>query len=463
MMQRSHKAVELLHVGALTAAEDAQEGLYTEGVSDSSMPSHQGMFTERAARKPLAGGVVQTSALPAARMTGSKAGQARSKAKFSVVQDALSSSEKAARSSEGQHSTEEYETAENTQSKLALRDAQLEDAADKGANNLLDSYNDAVNGAVDDYSKMSQEVDARSARAFEGLPEGSAQAADFSKSAKGQHARRAAASLTNTVEPGDPLADQKNVFNSLGVTGSLYGVPREYRGEVDATGGARSVHSRVPAYVRRAAHDAADATYIREREVPKRPKSAGPPQRYLDNVQKQAKAPLLEVAHGKSLKQIINSAVKSALAKQPKNSDLSSFMNEESRDRAEDKAHPMGLTENTFNPATSTTTLTQLPSRRARVSRGRRRASRSDDDAQTQSLASDPAAPLNALELPGVSSHQVQAQAFRATWNHLDNQIDTIFGPSRAELRRRAARRAARRTGRRSLGKYSVCSKCLVL
>ena len=47
---------------------------------------------------------------------------------------------------------------------------------------------------------------------------------------------------------------------------------------------------------------------------------------------------------------------------------------------------------------------------------------------------------MNALELPGASSHEVQAEAFHSQMRHLDNQIDTIFGPSRAELRRRAER-----------------------
>ena len=254
-----------------------------------------------------------------------------------------------------------------------------------------------------------------------------------------KHGGQRASEHSNAIEPGDPLADQKNVFNRLGVSGSLYGVPREYRGEVDATGGARAVRSRVPAYVRRAAHEAADADYIRERAPSQRPASAGAPKRYLDKVQKQARAPLLKAARGESLKQIINTAVKSALASQPSRS-LSAFMTEESQDRAEDKAHPMGLSENAFHPATSTSELSQLPARRERAQR--RGAWRAGVASST-----DAAATVNALELPRASSHQVQAQAFHSAWNHLNDQIDTIFGPSRAELRRRAARRARRRGG----------------
>jgi len=415
----------------------AQDGLYAEGGTDSAnmMPAHRGMFTEHAARKPQP---PRSNAPPRAA---APAGAAA----------ALSPAEQAARASEGEHAAGEYEKAEKTESKLALRDAELEDAADTGASKLLDSYNSAVNGAVDDYAKLSQRVDERSARAFEGLPARSgARSKDFGKSAKTQAARQQRPVRSNVVEPGDPLADQKEVFNRLGVSGSLYGVPREYRHEVDATGGARAVKAHVPAYVRRAAHEAADADYIRERAVPRRPKSAGAPKRYLDNVQKEAKAPLLKVAHGQSLKQIINSAVKSALAKQP-NSPLNGFMSEESQDRAEDDAHPMGLTENTFHPATGTSSLSQLSQGgRGRVARGRQPAA-SSSGGRTESLSSDPAGTLNALELPGVSSHRVQAQAFRSAWHHLDDQIDTIFGPSRAELRRRAARARRERQQRNVL------------
>ena len=54
--QRSHSGTreELLHVGALTAQMDAQDGLYAEGGTDDySMPTRRGMFTERAARKAV--------------------------------------------------------------------------------------------------------------------------------------------------------------------------------------------------------------------------------------------------------------------------------------------------------------------------------------------------------------------------------------------------------------------------
>jgi len=419
LAQRTDTAAELLHVGALTAQMDAQDGLYAEGGSDDySMPTRRAMFTERTAGEP------SEKTVKAAKVTRRPAP--------SAVNEGLSAHEKAARAAEGDHAAGEYEAAEKTQSKLALRDAELEDVADKGASDLLASYNDAVNGAVDEYSKISQRVDARSERAFEGLPARGGRRASkhvLGKTAKGKQATGRGARRANAIEPGDPLADQKNVFNRLGVSGSLYGVPREYRGEVDATGGARAVKSRVPGYVRRAAHEAADADYIRDRTVPERPSSAGAPKRYLDQVQKQARAPLLKVAHGESLKQIINTAVKSALAKQP-NPSLSSFMSEESQDRAAARAHPMGLSQNTFNPATSTSTLAQLPERRAAEREARQAAARA-----------------KALQLPAASAHQVQAQAFHSAWNHLNDQIDTIFGPSRAELRRRAARRA--RIGRR--------------
>ena len=290
-------------------------------------------------------------------------------------------------------------------------------------------------------------MDERSARAFEGLPARSGtRSKDLGKSAKALAAHHGRAVRSNVVEPGDPLADQKEVFNRLGVSGSLYRVPREYRDEVDVTGGARAVNTHVPAYVRRAEHEAADADYIRERAVPRRPKSAGAPTRYLDSVQKRAKAPLLKVAHGQSLKQIINAAVKSALAKQPSDSPLNSFMDEESKDRAEASEHPMGLTENTppgpsLKIASGTSSLSQLSQGQGTLGLGARvRLSKTSNRARTESLASDPAGVLNALELPGASSHEVQAEAFHSQMRHLDNQIDTIFGPSRAELRRRAER-----------------------
>ena len=452
------------------------------------------MFTQHAARKPLSGGVVQTNVLPegddlalmkssrhsgesdaawakqmlrtggsyAEEQEGTKLvtsghsnthpGLAQAHQRGFIEEQSAPASvreqEQSAPASEGEHS-DEFVKAEDTQSRLALRDAELEDAADQGASKLLSSYSDAVNGAVDEYSKISKKVDARSARAFEGLPaRAGAKSADFKEPtmAQGTHARQARqhprrpiqhsrrARQMNKIEPDDPLADQKAVFNRLGVSGSLYGVPREYRDEVDATGGANAVMSKLPAYVRRAANEAADADYIRERAVPNRPKEAGPPQRYLDSVQKQAKAPLLKVAHGESLSQIINSAVKSALAKTPSPA-LSSFMQMESDDRAEDDAHPTGLTENKYYPAKGTSTLTQLPARRRRG----RSASPARDDSP-KNAAADPAATLNAIELPGVHEHTVQAQAFRSQVRHLDDQIDTIFGPSRAELRRRAAR-----------------------
>jgi hypothetical protein len=319
---------------------------------------------------------------------------------------------------------------------LEDRDTKAQLEADAGADALLASYNDAVNAGVSAYAKISAKVDDETARAFGRAPlaadkasaqGGKAQAAAPAAPKAATQQKASAAAEPKGVkdtspaikDPSDPLGEEKSIWASMGISGALLKVPREYRAMKDATGGERAAVANVPDYVKDAQHDVEDADYVRAKAAPPRRSmlaERSAERKRLDKVEMAARAPMRALPRGQSVTSVVKSAVARALA-----------------GSAAFAAAPAARAQLHFVPAKSTQDLYQV-----------------DNSATAQQQQQQQLAPRRGVAQQLTQSPKRDAQLFYAEENHLDSQIDAIYGapatsqaPAQAHVARAAAREAA--------------------
>ena len=180
---------------------------------------------------------------------------------------------------------------------------------------LLKSYSTSI--GLEEYAAVQKKVDEVSRRSFhiDNLK------SDSPPSTAAASATTAAASSKQPEQPGDPLEMQKTAWKAAGVTGHVFGVPAEYQGMADITGGSKTAVSKVPDYVSRANLDLRDGDG--DGSLDDTPPSASgsnveaasarEPRRSEDATVKEAKAPLMSAPKGESVDQLIAKAVGSAL------------------------------------------------------------------------------------------------------------------------------------------------------
>lgn len=234
---------------------------------------------------------------------------------------------------------------------------------------LLQSYGASI--GISDYEQEQKRVDAVSARAFH-----MSSSASPASSSSSLSQLPAAAAL--------PTAAEHHVF----------GVPSEYDGATDITGGSHTAVAKVPWYVTKANKDLEGSEYSRHDSPTPAVKASRP--RSEDATEAEAKSPLMSAPKGLSVSQIIAKAVGNALAS----------ANEPEQDA------DAGRAQNLYQFSTSSA----APARAGR-----------------------PAAV--GLAAAGVGDEASQMQLTRSVEAHLDDEINAIYGSgetSEAPLRVRA-------------------------
>eukprot|EP00960_Hanusia_phi_P054009 762521-Hanusia_phi.AAC.9 len=400
---------------------------WVDGDERYNIPTHKGMFQEQS----------QEAVRP------SKSQQNRNTQASTTPQSQSHSSELESPTHMNQHKSivNEIRAAKDMVRKLSNRDSKLESAADQGANNLLKSYSDIFDSGIDEYQKMAAKVDAREKQAFQGekvnsdatkntkLSENNVKKSSKTVRSQDWHETSRISKLRASNADGvDPFAEERKIWRERGIKGHLLAVPREYKHEVDETGGSSTAVSNVPDFIKQAHRDLEDSDYVRSKEPSRDPSPeeiAQEKRDRLDAVEKEAKAPRLKVPKGVTLKQLVQNAVDHALYRQkPQN----------------------------FQLASKTSDLYQ-------VSKGSNSLGAQNQN-EAQTYATDFAAPhysekmpdaastLNSLEMPSKKSDSVRADLFRSTERHLKNEINSIFGdstPSHASNRHRDSRKVVKK------------------